>query len=77
MAEDLPTFQHKVILVTRDFSPRPGAPDVSTFQHQDDSVPLNTPRRFGTKIFRHKMDGWMDGWNNIHVCQLHVLCSHV
>ena len=20
------------------------------------------------------MDGWMDGWNNIHVFQLHVLC---
>ena len=25
MAEDLPTFRHQVILVTRDFCPRPGA----------------------------------------------------
>ena len=28
-----------VVLVTRDFCFRPGAPDVSTFQHQGDSVP--------------------------------------
>ena len=39
MAEDLPTFRHQVVLVTRDFCPRPGAPDAPTFQHQDDSVP--------------------------------------
>ena len=45
-----------------------------TFQHQDDSVPnlkipldVSIPRLFGTKIFRLKMDGWMDGWNKIHV----------
>ena len=25
MAEDLPTFRHQVVLVTRDFCPRPGA----------------------------------------------------
>ena len=25
MAEDLPTFQHQVVLVTKDFCPRPGA----------------------------------------------------
>ena len=26
MGEDLPTFRHQVVLVTRDFSPRPGVP---------------------------------------------------
>ena len=25
MAEDLPTFRHQVVLLTRDFCPRPGA----------------------------------------------------
>ena len=67
MAEDLPTFRHKVVLVTRDFCPRPGAPDVSTFQHQDDLVPLNTPRSFGTKTFRHQNISTQDGWIRIRI----------
>ena len=64
MAEDLPTFRHQVILVTRDFCPRPGAPDVSV-SRRFGTKSLNTPRRFGTKTFRHQnistQDGWMEG----------------
>ena len=64
MAEELPTFRHQVVLVTRDFCPRPGAPDVSA-SRRFGTKSLNTPRRFGTKTFRHqnisnKMDGWME-----------------
>ena len=65
MAEDLPTFRHQVVLVTRDFCPDPGP---KTFHHprRFGTKPLNTPRRFGTKTFRHQnistQDGWMDGW---------------
>ena len=77
MAEDLLTFRHQVVLVTRDFCPRPGAPDVSA-SRRFGTKPINTPRRFGTMTFRHQtistQDGWMDG---IHVFQLHVLWSHV
>ena len=36
MAEDLPTFRHQVVLVPRDFCPRPGP---QMFQHEDNSVP--------------------------------------
>ena len=62
MAEDLPTFRHQVVLVTRDFCPIPGAPDVSAskrFGTKSLNTPLDVsiPRRFGTKIFRHTMDG--------------------
>ena len=63
MAEDLSTFRHQVVLVTRDFCPRPGVPDISA-SRRFGTKPLNTPRRFGTKTFRHqnisKQDGWMD-----------------
>ena len=69
MAEDLPTFRHQIILVTRDFCPRPGDQDVSA-SRRFGTKSLNTPRRFGTKAFRYqnistqdgRMDGWMDGW---------------
>ena len=64
MAEDLLTFRHQVVLVTRDFGPRTGAPDVSA-SRRFGTKPLNIPRRFGTKTFRHQnistQDGWMDG----------------
>ena len=56
------------------------APDVSA-SRRFGTKPLNTPRCFETKTFRHQnistQDGWMDGWNKIHVFQLLVLCSHV
>ena len=65
MAEDLPTFRHQVVLVTRDFCHRPVAPDVSA-SRRFGTKSLNTPRCFGTKTFRHQniltQDGWMDGW---------------
>ena len=41
------------------------APDVSA-SRRFGTKPLNTPRRFDTKTFRHQnistQDGWMDGW---------------
>ena len=52
MAEDLLTFRHQVILVNRDFCPRPGAQDISASRWFS-TKSLNTHRRFGTKTFRH------------------------
>ena len=61
MAEDLTTFRHQVVLVTRDFCPRPGAPDVSA-SRRFGAKPLNTPRHFGTKTFRHQNISTQGGW---------------
>ena len=57
------------LLVTRDFCPRPRAPDVSA-SRRFGTKPLNTPRHSGTKTFRHQnistQDGWMDGITYIY-----------
>ena len=63
----------QIDLPSGDFGPRPGAPDISAARRFS-TKPVNTPRRFGTKTFRHqnistqdgwmdvRPDGWMDGW---------------
>ena len=66
MAEDLLTFRHQVVLETRDVGPRPGAPDVSA-SRLFGTKPLNTPRRFGTKTFRHQNISTQDGWMILHI----------
>ena len=67
MAEDLLTFRHQVVFLTRDFGPRLVASDVSA-SRRFGTKPLNTPGPFGTKTFRHQniatQDGWMDGSMN-------------
>ena len=64
-SDSWPEDDPQVVLVNRDFFPRPGAPDVSA-SRRFSTKPLNIPRRFGTKTFRHQnistQDGWMDGW---------------